>query len=49
LQRAQALGDYRSLDDKGRRVIRIDLGKDIDANLKKLWHSVKHTIGHLVK
>jgi transaldolase/glucose-6-phosphate isomerase len=41
LHRAQALGDFRSLDDKGRRVIRIHLGKDIDAGLDKLYQSVK--------
>lgn len=39
LHMAQALGDFRSLSDKGRRVIRIHLGKDIDAGLKKLWQS----------
>ena len=34
LQRAQALGDFRSLDGKGRRVIRIHLGSRIDRGLK---------------
>ena len=41
LHRAQALGDFRSLDNKGRRVIRIHLGKDIDAGLDKLYQSIK--------
>lgn len=41
LHRAQALGDFRSLDDKGRRVIRIHLGKDIDAGLSLLFDSIK--------
>lgn len=41
LHQAQALGDFRSLDDKGRRVIRIHLGKDIDAGLEKLYQSIK--------
>ena len=41
LHQAQALGDFRSLDDKGRRVIRIHLGKDIDAGLDKLYQSIK--------
>jgi transaldolase/glucose-6-phosphate isomerase len=41
LHEAQALGDFRSLDDKGRRVIRICLGKDIDAGLRKLFQTVK--------
>jgi transaldolase/glucose-6-phosphate isomerase len=41
LHLAQALGDFRSLDDKGRRVIRIHLGKNIDSGLDKLFQSVK--------
>lgn len=40
LHQAQALGDFRSLDEKGRRVIRIHLGKDIDAGLNQLYQSV---------
>ena len=40
LHQAQALGDFRSLDDKGRRVIRIHLGKDIDAGLDRLYQSI---------
>jgi hypothetical protein len=40
LHQAQALGDFRSLDDKGRRVIRIHLGKDIDAGLDRLIKSI---------
>lgn len=43
LHKAQSLGDYRSLDDKGRRVIRINLGKDIDAGLAKLWSLIEQT------
>jgi len=41
LHQAQALGDFRSLDDKGRRVIRVHLGKDIDAGLSELWQSIQ--------
>jgi len=41
LHQAQALGDFRSLDDIGRRVIFIHLGKDIDAGLEKLHQSLK--------
>lgn len=46
LHQAQALGDFRSLDEKGRRVIRIHLGRDIDAGLNQLYQSVynKHHI-----
>jgi transaldolase/glucose-6-phosphate isomerase len=41
LHEAQSLGDFRSLNDKGRRAIRINLGNDIDKGLEKLWNSVK--------
>ena len=41
LQRAQALGDFRSLNDKKRRVIRVHLGKDIEQALKKINESIK--------
>ena len=42
LHEAQSLGDFRSLSEKGRRVIRIDLGKDIDKGLEQLWQSVNN-------
>jgi transaldolase/glucose-6-phosphate isomerase len=52
LHEAQALGDFHSLDDKGRKVIRVNLGKNIDEGLGKLIQSVKdakqHTIEELV-
>jgi transaldolase / glucose-6-phosphate isomerase len=41
LNDAQALGDFRSLSDHGRRVIRINLGKDVDKGLNELWQVVK--------
>ncbi len=41
LHRAQALGDLRSLKDKGRRVLLVSLGKNIDAGLTKLCKLVK--------
>ena len=41
LHEAQSLGDFRSLDDKGRRVIRINLGNDIVKGLEKIWNSIK--------
>ena len=43
LHEAQSLGDFRSLNDKGRRAIRINLGNDIDAGLGKLWNSIKES------
>lgn len=36
LLRAQALGDFRSLSDKRRRIVRIHLGREIEAGLIKL-------------
>jgi transaldolase/glucose-6-phosphate isomerase len=43
LHHAQALGDFKSLSDKGRRVIRINLGKNVDKGLEELWQLVKTT------
>jgi transaldolase / glucose-6-phosphate isomerase len=37
LKQAQALGDAQALRDAGRRVIRFDLGRDVDHNLQKLY------------
>ena len=42
LHQAQALGDFRSLDDKGRRVMRIYLGKEIDLNLAVVCNTMKN-------
>lgn len=42
LHHAQAMGDFRSLSDKGRQVIRVHLGEDIDANLKNLIEQLKN-------
>jgi hypothetical protein len=36
LQAAQALGDRQALLDAGRRIIRLHLGKDVDASLRTL-------------
>ncbi len=41
LQRAQALGDFRSLNNKERRVIRIHLGNNVEEGLKKLLEFLK--------
>ena len=41
LHEAQALGDFHSLDNKGRRVIRIKLGKNIDKSLDTLLKYIK--------
>ncbi len=39
LKQAQALGDFRSLASRGRRAVRVDLGPDVHAGLKRL-HSI---------
>jgi transaldolase/glucose-6-phosphate isomerase len=36
LIRAQSLGDYRALQQKGRRVLRVDLGTDVGGGLRRL-------------
>ena len=41
LQRAQALGDFRSLNSHDRRVVRVHLGNDVEAGLKKLLELLK--------
>lgn len=42
LHHAQALGDFQSLDEKGRRILLINIGKDMDAGLKQLVNSIKN-------
>lgn len=41
LQRAQALGDFGSLNNHERRVVRIHLGSDVEGGLKKLVDILK--------
>jgi len=41
LHQAQSLGDFRSLKDKERRVIYIQLGKNIDENLAEIYNALK--------
>ena len=43
LHQAQALGDFRSLNDRGRRVILLNLGNDIDRGLKELINPINET------
>lgn len=44
LHEAEALGDFRSLDERGRRVMHIQLGEDIDAGLNQLLQSLSYSI-----
>jgi transaldolase/glucose-6-phosphate isomerase len=40
LIKAQALGDYEALKQRGRRVLRINLGRDVAEALKRLTASI---------
>lgn len=44
LKQAQALGDFRSLASRGRRAIRVDLGTDVLAGLKRLHELVNEAL-----
>jgi hypothetical protein len=45
LKKAQALGDLRSLREKGRRVVRVYLGRDVAAGLGRLLQAVEEALG----
>jgi len=44
LKQAQALGDFRSLSTRGRRAIRVDLGADVLAGLKRLQELIGEAV-----
>ena len=44
LKQAQALGDFRSLSTRGRRAVRVDLGADATAGLKRLYEIVREAL-----
>ena len=44
LKQAQALGDFRSLASRGRRAIRVDLGADTTAGLKRLYELIAEAV-----
>ena len=44
LKQAQALGDFRSLSSRGRRAIRVDLGTDALAGLKRLHELIGEAV-----
>jgi transaldolase/glucose-6-phosphate isomerase len=44
LKQAQALGDFRSLSTRGRRAVRIELGADVTAGLKRLYDLVREAL-----
>lgn len=44
LKDAQALGDFRCLSQRSRRAIRVHLGADVDAGLKKLQQAIQKAL-----
>jgi glucose-6-phosphate isomerase len=42
LKEAQALGDFRALKARGRRVVRIDLGDDMSSGLERLQEAIRN-------
>lgn len=46
LKRAQAIGDFESLDGHGRPVLRVHLGDDIDGGLRVLTEAVRTAMEH---
>ncbi|HEX8687036.1 MAG TPA: hypothetical protein VF654_11055, partial [Pyrinomonadaceae bacterium] len=44
LKQAQALGDFRSLATRGRRALRVEIGTDVTAGLRKLYDIVREAV-----
>ena len=44
LKQAQALGDFESLVARGRRAIRVDLGRDVEKGLRRLLVLIKEAV-----
>jgi transaldolase / glucose-6-phosphate isomerase len=42
---AQARGDFRAMAERGRRALRIHLGKDVREGLQKLEAAIRQTLG----
>jgi transaldolase/glucose-6-phosphate isomerase len=45
VQAAQARGDFDVLAERGRRALRLDLGRDIEGGLKRLSEAVERSLG----
>jgi transaldolase/glucose-6-phosphate isomerase len=41
LKQAQALGDFRSLSSRGRRAVRVEIGPDVTAGLRRLFEIIR--------
>ncbi|MBV9923667.1 MAG: bifunctional transaldolase/phosoglucose isomerase [Acidobacteria bacterium] len=44
LKQAQALGDFRSLSTRGRRAVRVEIGPDVTAGLRKLFEVIREAV-----
>src|ERR1044072_8272620 len=44
LKQAQALGDFQSLSKRGRRAVRVEIGPDVTAGLKRLYDLVREAV-----
>ncbi|HEX8337867.1 MAG TPA: bifunctional transaldolase/phosoglucose isomerase [Pyrinomonadaceae bacterium] len=44
LKQAQALGDFRSLSTRGRRAVRVEIGPDVTAGLRRLYELVREAV-----
>ncbi len=44
LKQAQALGDFESLVARGRRAVRVDLGRDVEKGLRRLLVLIKEGV-----
>jgi hypothetical protein len=44
LKQAQALGDFRSLSSRGRRAVRVEVGSDVTAGLRRLFEVIREAV-----
>ncbi|HEX7316729.1 MAG TPA: bifunctional transaldolase/phosoglucose isomerase [Pyrinomonadaceae bacterium] len=44
LKQAQALGDFRSLATRGRRAVRVEIGPDVTAGLRRLFEVIREAV-----
>ena len=44
LKQAQALGDFRSLSTRGRRAVRVEIGSDVTAGLRRLLEVIREAV-----
>jgi transaldolase/glucose-6-phosphate isomerase len=44
LKQAQALGDFRALSTRGRRAVRVEIGSDVTAGLRRLYELVREAV-----